>query len=58
MEQALTEQAEKLEMLIELIPIDNNSELEAVYGSRVPVLVLDEAVICECFLDQIALNEA
>ena len=31
--------------------IDNDPELEQRYGSKVPVLTLDEETLCEYFLD-------
>ena len=58
MEQVLSEQAQRLDMLINIIPIDNNPGLEKVYGSRVPVLMHADIVVCETFLDPVALNEA
>ena len=58
MEQAISEQAEQLDIHIEIIPIDNNPDLEKAYGSRVPVLAHEDTVICEYFLDLVALNEA
>jgi glutaredoxin len=31
--------------------IDNDTELEKLYGGRVPVLALNEKIVCEYFLD-------
>lgn len=58
MELAVAEQAEQLNLQIEIIPIDNNPDMEKAYGSRVPVLAHEDTVICEYFLDLVALNEA
>jgi hypothetical protein len=58
MEQAVSELATELNFLIEIIPIDNNTELEQGYGHRVPVLMVGDNVICEYFLDKSALIQA
>ena len=58
MEHALPELAEELGFTTEIFPIDNNPELERLYGSKVPVLMLGEQVICEYFLDKVALSKA
>ena len=58
MEQALPELANELNFITEIIPIDNNNELEQIYGSKVPVLTLGDDIICEYFLDKAALSEA
>ena len=58
MEQAVSELATELNFLIEIIPIDNNTELEHSYGHLVPVLMMGDNVICEYFLDKSALIQA
>lgn len=58
MELALPGLATELNFITETITIDNNAELERVYGSKVPVLTLGDEIICESFLDKVALSEA
>ena len=58
MEQALPELAAELNFKTEIIPIDNNTELEQIYGTRVPVLMHGNDIICEYFLDRAALVDA
>jgi hypothetical protein len=58
MEQALPELATELDFNTEIIPIDNNYELEQAYGGKVPVLAIGDDIICEYFLDKVALSEA
>ena len=58
LEQALPELAAELDFDTEIIPIDNNKDLEQAYGSKVPVLALGDEIICEYFLDMAALSEA
>ncbi|MCK5001388.1 MAG: glutaredoxin family protein [Gammaproteobacteria bacterium] len=58
MEQALSELATELGFITEIIPIDNNTELEQDYGHRVPVLMMGDNMICEYFLDKTALTQA
>jgi len=58
MEQAVSELAVELNFKTEIIPIDNNSELEQAYGHRVPVLMMGDNMICEYFLDKQALIQA
>lgn len=58
MERALPELAAELDFITEIVPIDNNNELEQTYGSKVPVLTLGDNIICEYFLDKAALLEA
>lgn len=58
MEQSLPGLAIELNFNTEIIPIDNNVELEQIYGSKVPVLTLGDDIICEYFLDKAALSEA
>jgi glutaredoxin len=58
MQQALAELATELNFMTEVVLIENNEELERVYGARVPVLMLEEKMICEHFLDRVALDNA
>ena len=58
MEQAISELATELDFITEIIPIDNNTELEQDYGHRVPVLMMGDNMICEYFLDKAALIQA
>jgi len=58
MEQAVSELATELNFITEIIPIDNNAELEQDYGHRVPVLMIEDEMICEYFLDKAALIQA
>lgn len=58
MKLALSRLISELDLKIEIISIDGNRELELAYGARVPVLVLDEEIICEHFLDRAMLNRA
>ena len=58
MEQALPGLAAELNFRTEIIPIDNNAELEQIYGSKVPVLTNGDDIICEYFLDRTALLNA
>ena len=58
MEQAVSELAAELNFKTEIIPIDNNAELEQDYGHRVPVLMIEDEMICEYFLDKAALIQA
>lgn len=58
MERDLPGFATALNFTTEIIPIDNNAELEQLYGSRVPVLAIGDEVICEYFLDKVSLTQA
>lgn len=58
MESAVSELAAELNFITEIIPIDNNAELEQDYGQRVPVLMMADNMICEYFLDKAALIQA
>jgi glutaredoxin len=58
MEQALPELATELDFNTEIVLIDNNNELEQAWGTKVPVLTIDDDVICEYFLDKVALSAA
>ncbi len=58
MERALSELETELDFNTEIILIENNRGLEQAYGAKVPVLAKGEDVICEYFLDKIALSKA
>jgi hypothetical protein len=58
MERALPELATELDFNTEIILIDNNNELEHTYGTKVPVLAIGDDIICEYFLDKVALSKA
>ncbi len=42
---------------VQRIFIDNNEKLEQLYGQRIPVLMDEEQLVCEYFLDQDVLNK-
>ena len=46
----------RLHFQIELVDIDNDTELTARYGVRIPVLAADGEEICHYHLDPIALD--
>ncbi|MBA0917196.1 MAG: glutaredoxin family protein [Nitrosospira sp.] len=46
----------RLHFQIKLVDIDNDTELTARYGVRIPVLVVDGEEICHYHLNQIALD--
>lgn len=56
MEQALSELKTEPGFSMHIISIDNNADLEQSYGTRVPVLMIGSEVICEYFLDEVALK--
>ncbi len=58
MEQALPELAAELGFTVETVVIDNNNELEQAYGTKVPVLTIGSEIVCEYFIDKIALSKA
>jgi len=58
MELAVSELEAELNFVTEIIPIDNNTALEKDYGHRVPVLMIGHNVICEYYLDKVALTQA
>lgn len=58
MERALPELADELDFNTEIVLIDNNNELEQAWGAKVPVLTMGDDIICEYFLDKIALSKA
>ncbi len=51
MEDELRPFIEKYNIIVKRQYIDNEPELEQRYGSKVPVLTLDEKTLCEYFLD-------
>jgi hypothetical protein len=51
MEDELRPFIEKYKITVKRQYIDNEPELEQRYGSKVPVLTLDEKTLCEYFLD-------
>lgn len=51
MEDELRPFIEKYRITVKRQYIDNEPELEQRYGSKVPVLTLDEETLCEYFLD-------
>jgi len=58
MERALSELETELDFNTEIILIENNRALEQTYGTKIPVLTLGKDIICEYFLDQVALSKA
>lgn len=58
MARMLAEQAGRLRFTVQAIDIDEDASLVANYGSRVPVLMLADTLICEYFLDPQALQQA
>jgi hypothetical protein len=55
MEDELRPFIEKYKITVQRQYIDNEPELERIYGSRVPVLSADGKILCEYFLDPDAL---
>lgn len=55
MEDELRPFIEKYKITVKRKYIDNEPELEQRYGTKVPVLTLDEQTLCEYFLDAEAL---
>ncbi|MCW9025589.1 MAG: glutaredoxin family protein [Gammaproteobacteria bacterium] len=53
----LNGQREKHRFLLEVIDITGDERLEALYGTRVPVLAATDAEICYYFLDEAALDK-
>lgn len=51
MEDELKPFIEKYNITVKRQYIDNRSELEQRYGSKVPVLTLNKEILCEYFLD-------
>lgn len=58
MERALPELATELDFNTDIVLIDNNHELEQAWATKVPVLTLGDDIICEVFLDRLALSAA
>jgi hypothetical protein len=58
MKQALSMLTTELDFMTDVILIENNDELERAYGARVPVLMFEEEMICEYFLDRVTLEKA
>lgn len=44
------------DFVLNRVDINDNSELEASYGTKVPVLVADGQEICHYYLDKVALT--
>ena len=57
MAQALAELASTMSFSLRSIEIDGDAELERLYGTRVPVLMLADRLICEYFLDPHTLQQ-
>jgi hypothetical protein len=57
MEQALRECESELDFEIRRVPINNNTDLEQAYGTRVPVLACGDREVCYYFLDMQALRQ-
>ncbi len=55
MEDELRPYIQKYKIVVKRQYIDNNSDLEKSYGSKVPVLVFEGKVLCEYFLNENAL---
>jgi len=51
MEEELSPFIEKYRIVVNRQYIDNEPELEQRYGSKVPVLTINNDILCECFLD-------
>lgn len=49
--------AKNMALQYELIDVDSSPHLEAQYGQRVPILVAEDMVICEYFIDSAKLDE-
>ena len=58
MAQTLDELSVEMRFSVQAIDISDNAMLEQAYGSRVPVLMLADKLICEYFLDPHALQQA
>ncbi len=57
MEDELRPFIEKYDITVRRQYIDNEPALQATYGDKVPVLALDEKIICHYFLDTDALSK-
>ena len=53
----MRECASELDFETRRVPIDNNTELEQAYGTKVPVLICGDVEICHYFLDMQALKQ-
>ena len=58
MEQELRPFIQKYNISVRRQLIDNEVTLQALYGDKVPVLTLDEKIICHYFLDTDVLQDA
>ena len=58
MEQAVSCLESELDFKADIIVINDNQQLEARYGDKVPVLACGEDNICEYVLDEEALSKA
>jgi glutaredoxin len=58
MKQALSKLAIELDFMTRVVLIENNEELERAFGARIPVLMLEEKIVCENFLNKAALDKA
>lgn len=58
MEEELRPYIEKYSILVSRRYIDNDAELEQRYGTKVPVLTLQQKTVCEYFLNPEALLAA
>jgi Glutaredoxin-like domain (DUF836) len=57
MEEELRPFIQKYNISVQRQFIDNEAALLALYGDKVPVLTLDEKIICHYFLDTDALRD-
>lgn len=51
MEDELRPYVQKYNITVERQYIDNDTDLEKRYGSKIPVLTFQDKTLCECFLD-------
>lgn len=58
MEDELRPFIKKYEITVKREYIDNEPALQALYGDKVPVLTLDEDILCHYFLDADVLTKA
>lgn len=49
---------EKYRITVNRVYIDNEASLQKLYGDKVPVLVLDDKILCHYFLDKDILLKA
>ena len=57
MEQEITLLQEKLGFTTNIIEINENQELENIYGDKVPVLAYEQNIICIYVIDEDALRD-